>query len=328
MKYLLVGYYGFGNAGDGWLLENVIRKIKKHDSEMQYWYRYGKGVRSSENKDVSKKDVWETVDTIVLGGGTLFQDKTSFKSLLYYVGVCLKAKRNGKRLWLLGQGMGPLDRLVSRVLVQKVLRLADMIRVRDEAAFEETNKLLDGKGVLPILAADLVYSGTEYKNIKDKKNCVGVSLRQTLRNKEKKLVKESIESVSIEREFIIADKNQDERIANEIGKSNRSRLLSDLIHDPIGYCGVVTMRYHVAVWASLNGIPFLAISNDPKLISLASELGQPSLLVNMIATPNLLKKTIGTFLNSRLELGKSLKRNVPKLIERAELNIRVDEKVL
>ena len=38
---------------------------------------------------------------------------------------------------------------------------------------------------------------------------------------------------------------------------------------------IVTDRYHTAIWASQHGIPWAAISNDPKCILLAQKAQQP-----------------------------------------------------
>ena len=37
---------------------------------------------------------------------------------------------------------------------------------------------------------------------------------------------------------------------------------------------LITQRYHSAIWASKFGIPWLAISDDPKLIALADSANQ------------------------------------------------------
>ena len=44
-------------------------------------------------------------------------------------------------------------------------------------------------------------------------------------------------------------------------------------HD-LGFSLVITDRYHVAIWASRHGIPWVAISSDPKLVDLANEVHQ------------------------------------------------------
>jgi polysaccharide pyruvyl transferase WcaK-like protein len=41
---------------------------------------------------------------------------------------------------------------------------------------------------------------------------------------------------------------------------------------------MIVMRYHAAVWCALNGIPFIALSKDPKLDSISKSLGQECFL--------------------------------------------------
>ena len=53
------------------------------------------------------------------------------------------------------------------------------------------------------------------------------------------------------------------------------RLLTDVWDDPTTNIQLlITQRYHTAIWASKFGIPWLAVSDDPKLIALAESANQ------------------------------------------------------
>ena len=52
-------------------------------------------------------------------------------------------------------------------------------------------------------------------------------------------------------------------------------LLEDVWDSVIPIHLLVTQRYHSAIWASKFGIPWLAVSEDPKLVALADNCGAP-----------------------------------------------------
>ncbi|MGB9553674.1 MAG: polysaccharide pyruvyl transferase family protein, partial [bacterium] len=70
-------------------------------------------------------------DALVVGGGSLLQDVTSFRSLAYYVSILRWALFWGKPILFYGCGLGPLRRFLSRFMVSQVLRRSFLI-LRDE----------------------------------------------------------------------------------------------------------------------------------------------------------------------------------------------------
>jgi polysaccharide pyruvyl transferase CsaB len=70
-------------------------------------------------------------DILIGGGGSLFQDCTSIRSLIYYSTVVLLAKMFKLRILMYGQGIGPLHSLIGRLIAGRILSMADLITVRD-----------------------------------------------------------------------------------------------------------------------------------------------------------------------------------------------------
>ena len=71
-------------------------------------------------------------DLLLSGGGSLLQDTTSMRSLLYYLWVIRMAYRQGVPVMFYAQGLGPLKRSLSRTLVRMATDRAAAITVRDE----------------------------------------------------------------------------------------------------------------------------------------------------------------------------------------------------
>src|SRR5205807_7129447 len=70
-------------------------------------------------------------DRLISGGGSLLQDTTSLRSLIYYLWVVRLAHSCGAPIMFYAQGIGPLRRKVSRALTRLVANRVQQITVRD-----------------------------------------------------------------------------------------------------------------------------------------------------------------------------------------------------
>ena len=148
-RILLCGYYGEHNLGDDALLEVLNKQlpaewqplITAYDkAAVQTIVPNGKVVNRRSLKTVLKSIKY--VQVVVLGGGSLLQDSTSFRSLVYYVVLILVARIKHKPVLLWGQGLGPLRYAWSRYLVGRVLNSAKSITWRDSASVSYTHLTL------------------------------------------------------------------------------------------------------------------------------------------------------------------------------------------
>ena len=122
MKVFVSGYYGFGNLGDEALLAGLLSGLPG----VQVTVSSGQPEATQTLHNVgavhrlSGLGALITHDALLSGGGGLLQDKTSSRSLRYYLGVISLAKRLGKRVVVYGQSVGPLspagERAVARAL--------------------------------------------------------------------------------------------------------------------------------------------------------------------------------------------------------------------
>lgn len=140
-RVLLCGYYGEHNLGDDALLDVLLRQLPD-DCQLSITAHDPTPVlqRAPSARLVPRRSLLAAVralkqtDVLVFGGGSLLQDSTSFKSLLYYLTLLLIARARGLTVVLWGQGLGPLRRRRSRWLVRRCLACASRISWRDPAS--------------------------------------------------------------------------------------------------------------------------------------------------------------------------------------------------
>lgn len=151
-RLVISGYYGLGNAGDEAVLAAMLTALRHRapgigltilsaDPERT---REVHGVEAVERADLAAVSrALAGADLLVSGGGSLLQDVTSLRSLLYYLGVMVLARARGVPVFFYAQGIGPFRRPVSRWLVARAAERAAGITVRDQ----ESANLLRQSGV-------------------------------------------------------------------------------------------------------------------------------------------------------------------------------------
>jgi polysaccharide pyruvyl transferase CsaB len=134
---LLVGYYGEHNLGDDALLQVLLAQLPGHcrptvTARHQEEVRERFGVATVDRRRLAAVlAALGHCDALVFGGGSLLQDSTSFASLIYYAALIGAARLRGRPVLLWAQGLGPLRRRRSRLLVAALLRLVSGCSWRD-----------------------------------------------------------------------------------------------------------------------------------------------------------------------------------------------------
>jgi len=299
---MIIGYYGFGNAGDEWLLRKCISYLKHHKPQAHYHYLCGPSpsISSETISPVPRSSflsIYQAIKTaplVVVGGGGLFQDSTSFKSLLYYCSLILIAHRFNKEIVMLGQGFSPLRYSHSKTLLKWTLNRARVeIEVRDQDSATYLNTLnIDQCNIT--VGKDLAFynedspkhtqnlqktlSNLETLATSKKDVHIGVSLRQ----------KQDLPTLSLPKNsqihYISTQKSEDNNILsqwpNQLPRHSTKHSLVDLFEKKSktpSLDHIITMRYHTAIWAILNNIPCTIIPIDQKLRSLATEYNLESI---------------------------------------------------
>lgn len=153
MRVVVSGYYGFGNLGDEALLEGLLGALTGRGFEPVVLSSDPAASRELHGVRAAHR-LWGVVGALggaaalVSGGGGLLQDRTSARSLGYYLGVIRLARLLGRRVVVYGQSLGPLSS-GGRVRVGRALAGVPLA-LRDELSVELAREL----GLSAVLVGD------------------------------------------------------------------------------------------------------------------------------------------------------------------------------
>lgn len=288
-KYVVSGYIGFDNFGDEAIAHVLVDKLKAKGAEKITL------ISSNPEKTTSLYGVnsvpmlkfleaIKETDVLVSGGGSLLQDVTSFKSLLYYLGVIYCALFFGKKVEIFRQGIGPINSKIGQILTKFALKHASSISVRDK----KSQELLKSWGIEAELLNDPIFDLDLPK--KNKKGVVGVQLRNyptlnevflnTLADEiVKRFSDKKIQLLSFQDSIDLAVCEKFARILNKKGLNNVEVLKGLSVNDVFERISdlefLIGMRFHANVVAIKSGVKALAINYDIKVKKLAEEYDLP-----------------------------------------------------
>ncbi|MBC7329510.1 polysaccharide pyruvyl transferase CsaB [bacterium] len=297
-RILLAGYFGMGNLGDEAILEGELTYLQREIPNLKISVLSGAPEKTSKaflcqsfNRS-SLRDVFQAVsscDIFVLGGGGIFQDVTSFRSLLYYLFLLEVAKKKGKKVAVFAMGIGPLKRKISEFLVKRALLHSDSVSLRDRQSYDWAIKRGIEKAFLSADASFLLTPPAP----RERKMEIGVSVRswRGLNTEELKkfLIEMSKKGYTLS---LIVFNPEDREISRSLVSQTGGNLLEpqsprEALELLAGMEAAIAMRLHCAILSTIAGTPFLAISYDPKVQAFAEEIGQPFLCLEDINKNNL-----------------------------------------
>ncbi len=158
MRAVICGYYGYGNGGDEALLRTLIQQIPR---DWQPLVISGDppatqslhGIPAMTRRQAMAV-LWRERGVFLWGGGSLIQDRTSWRSPLVYLGLMGLAQQRRWYTLAWAQGIGPLDRPWIRVLTHRAFAGCDAVSVRDP----ESARQLQAWGIPHELAPDPVWA--------------------------------------------------------------------------------------------------------------------------------------------------------------------------
>ena len=205
-------------------------------------------------------------DILVCGGGGIFQDRTSVRSILYYSLFVLAARIFSKEVRLLHQGVGPLNTRTGRFLARAAFNLAGKISVRDI----ESKKALKALGVraagIPVTGDAAQTLKLARKRRKGKTKTVVFALRAcrdaAFYIEDAVSAGKSLKKAGVSCRFVPFQAPQDNLTGLEPrGKWDYKKVVREISSAD----AVVGSRYHSLILADLLGIPFIGINYDAKI---------------------------------------------------------------
>ena len=179
MRVLVSGYIGFGNFGDEAILDILVGYLKSKNAQITIFT--GNKIQTSSRHRVDCVKSFnipavikklKNCDVLFSGGGSLLQDKTSLKSLLYYLFVIFCALFFKKEVVIFAQGIGPIRNIIARFITGQVLKHCSVVTVRDDSSLF----LVRGWGVPAQKVCDPIWNIQISPNFQ--KNKIGVQLRK------------------------------------------------------------------------------------------------------------------------------------------------------
>jgi len=302
-RFLLSGYYGFGNLGDEALLQVIVEQLRARWPACAIDVLSGDpaatardhGVEATPRMDLGRvRGAIDRADVVLSGGGGLLQNVTSLKSLLYYSGVIRGAVAAGKPTMVFAQSVGPLD-FWGRAVVRNFCKGLAGATVRDERSRALLSSLLPG---IPVeRTADPVFllePGGEPLDLAaeglagEDAPLVIVSVRKWQgADATARALATAIDRLAAQHgarvAFLPLGGPPDAEISTTVIRRCASTpvLLPDYplnqAAQVIGRASlVIGMRLHALIIAARLGVPFLALPYDPKVTALLDDLRYPA----------------------------------------------------
>lgn len=316
MKYLLSGYYGMANFGDDILLYVTLSEVSKVDTKAKFTIISQRPLVFPQNatayikphgrlrtvRELLKHDIW------LFGGGGIIQDynASSLESLRKTYQLARIAKLLGRKVVMIGIGIGPLITIEGMSLARELLRMADFLTVRDANSGAFASQLgLPGVNITGDLALLLELPNvTETASTSpDDMKILGLSILPLYVNQGKpieqdrqvaenfawainKVLDESPDwavrlfeihggSTPYSDKTVLSTLQNQSKYPNRISYCCYDHDISKMV-SAIKQCDAfIAMRLHASILAYRFGIPFLMVGYHPKCLGFAETMGYP-----------------------------------------------------
>lgn len=292
-KFVISGYIGFDNFGDEAIQQVLTAHLKEQNAEKITVISSNPektaglyGVNSCKMLNFIKPI--SECDVLISGGGSLLQDVTSLKSLIYYLSIIILAIALNKKVIIFAQGFTPFRTKIGKFLTKHILKHCHEISVRDI----KSQELLKDLGINSELVTDPVF-GINI-NYEQNKEGVGIQLREypTLNDiflnqladeiakhfSDKKIklfsLQDSLDLAPLQKfAEMLNSRNIKSELYNNLDINNTINELSKLEY-------LIGMRFHACLVSAKARVKILGINYDIKVQNLAKTVGFPSVKLN------------------------------------------------
>lgn len=293
------GYYGFDNFGDELILKILTENIKQFEPNSEIIVFSSNPEKTAKNLNVNSiksfnlpsviKSLYKC-NSLISGGGSLLQDVTGKKSLIYYLGIIALAKLFQKKVIIYAQGLGPIYSDLLRKLTWKLLKTVDYITVRDA----KSQKMLQEQGINSVLCSDPVWNLNIDKS--QKTNRIGFQLRDYKKLTDEFLYQlaKAVNKFYFDKEICILslqnsyDMEVSEKFKNYLFELNpqinvkiiKNNSNDEIINKISTLDELIAMRYHACLVAIKAGVKLLPIVYDIKVENIANQFDLNTLDMN------------------------------------------------
>ncbi len=294
-KIVLGGYYGYNNAGDEIVLSQILKGIRKYfPNAVVYILSRRRKQFSEEFKRINRYNPFTVIfslfrsDALIMGGGSLIQDKSGKLTIYYYFLLMAAAKILGKKLIIFNQGIGPIDRFFNRLIAGYIFSKSDLVIVRDSFSKTLVSQLSQSSALLgsdPVFDIDRPYIAAEDKDLK-----IAVALRRWKGFPAENILKD-INSGLAERRLggvFLSLHPEYDKIDPGDCETIKFSLDNNFMETLSGFSGLIGMRLHSLMLGAVAGLPMVGINYDPKVKSFCSYMGIPCFDKDEISVEELL----------------------------------------
>ena len=309
-KYRVVmsGYYGFSNAGDDAILQSIHEGILAASKDISVtvlsndpqltWNLCGL-------EAVPRFRFWKVLDALrhcdalLSGGGSLLQDRTSTRSLMYYLSIIRGAELFGKPVMLYANGIGPVRKPENRRRVKRAVERAALVTLRDRSSANELREMGVKRPDLYV-TADPVFNlppapeerGEELlrcAKLPQGASFAAISVRNwpgtgDFPKQLAGLCDHLRRTYGMEILFLLMQPGHDRTTTNQVRElMEEPSYLLDTACTPRELMAVlgkaklcVAMRLHTLIFAARMAVPCIGLVYDPKVESYLQELDMPS----------------------------------------------------
>ncbi len=358
---LICGAYGLGNSGDEAILTAILRQVRDAAPDADITVLSRNPAETAEQYHVKALYMFDfpgihrvlnNTRLYINGGGSLIQDATSRRSLLYYLYTLWAAKKHKCRVLMYGCGIGPVRYRGDRRLTRRILnQCVDMITLREADSLRELNELRVTKPEI-VLSADpaLTLRPAPESEIDEifrragippRGNYICLALRDW-KGFDKKIpafgmaARYAYDTYGLTPVFIAIEKRQDPAAHRPAAKylngapyfflddaGNAGTIIGALSRMKI----IISMRLHALIFAAGQGIPLIGVVYDPKVSAFLRYLGQDLFLeLDAVQAENL--KNLIDRAAARMDRPESQARAAAKLREMESGNIAAVRKLL
>lgn len=302
---LICGAYGKGNVGDNTILQSIVQQLRQRDplipicvmSKTPRETALQTGVESIYSFHIRKmRRKMRRASLFISGGGSLIQDVTSTRSLLFYLYGIHAAHKLGCQVMMYGCGIGPVRRPWNRRLAGRVIeRSVDCATLRDPDSLRELRSM-GATRVKARVTADpaLLSEGQDLRvndflknaGIREQDKCCLFALRPwSLSLRQLRAFAAAADYVfhayGMIPVFFTLEPRKDREITEKVAGMVHVRhvilppvenggLMSSLMHR---MSLAVSMRLHALIFAAGQGVPVVGVAYDPKVSSFLDYMG-------------------------------------------------------
>ncbi|EOC99539.1 polysaccharide pyruvyl transferase CsaB [Caldisalinibacter kiritimatiensis] len=304
-RVTISGYYGFDNSGDDAILKAIVKDLKNKSNNITITALSKNASSTKQTYNIQAVDRFNIInvinelystDMLISGGGSLLQDVTSTRAIIYYLTVIFIAKLFKKPVMVYANGIGPIKKRVNKYLTKKLLNKVDLITLRDYKSKETLEKLgVKNKNIYvtsdPVFT--LEHSSEErikhifnIEGIPLDKPLIGVNVRCWKDDKNiKKVISKTIDyltrNLNINVVIIPMHYPDDLEIGEDIIEliQDNCYILRNKysVEDMMGIIGkldlIIAMRLHSLIYAATQAIPMIGLVYDPKVEGFLNLLG-------------------------------------------------------